>query len=441
MSRRTTLEDRMQIIALAQARLCDSDIAEQTGFSVSTVRKWRRRYRRQGRSGLASRMGRPRRGALSGYPAEVRDTLYRWRKAHPGWGPKTLQVELQKHPAFAGQDIPSRASIGRFLSEQQLTRPYERHSDLPEPERQQANEPHQVWEMDARGYSRIEDVGVVALVNLNDRCSCARLLSYPVWLGKTRCQRHPDTQDYQTVLRQAFTDWGLPRQLQVDHDSVFVNNLSPSPFPTRLHLWLIALSVELVFSRSGRPTDQAMTERSHQTWAAQCLLGQHYATWEALYLALRRRRDFLNYDLPCASLDEQPPLLAFPQAAHSGRPYRPEWEAHLLDLSRIWRYLAQGRWFRLVSKDGTFSLGQQVYCPGRRWAHQQLDITFDATDQHLLCHDGAGDSIARLPVKGITVETLMGDLAPYVTLPLFQLCLPFDWGDQRTLRLFETIMS
>jgi len=182
-----------------------------------------------------------------------------------------------------------------------------------------------------------------------------------------------------------------------------------------------------------------MTERSHQLWAAQCLEGQYYASWDNLYQALRRRCDFLNYDLSCASLNHQPPLVAFPDAIHSGRPYRPEYEAELLDLERIWAFLEQGRWFRKSSKACTFSLGGQVYYIGKPWQHTQLEITFDPADRCLVCHDEAGDFVARPPVKGISIEDLMGDLAAYSNLPMFQLALPFDWTDFRVIRLFETI--
>jgi transposase len=439
MSRKTTLEDRLQIVGLAEAGLSDRQIAERTRWSVHTVRKWRRRGQRQGRVGLASAIGRPRRGALSSYPARVRDMLIGWRKAHPGWGSRTLHAELRKSPALVGQAIPSPASIGRLIREQGLSRRYEKHSDLPRVAPPPAGKPHQVWEMDARGHSQVSGVGVVSLVNINDRCSHGRLLSYPVWLGNTRCQRQADADDYQAALRLAFTEWGLPVQLQVDHDQVFFDHQTRSPFPTRIHQWLMALDVGLVFGRFARPTDQAMTERSHQIWEAQCLAGQRYADWEDLYLSLHRRGHFLNHTLPCASLNNQPPLVAFPDAIHSGRPYRPEWEADLLDLDRVWAYLAQGRWFRKSSKAYTFYLGGQVYYVGRPWQYAQLEITFNPSDQHLLCLNDAGDLVARLPIKGITAQCLMGSLAAFLTLPMFQLALPFEWKDLQAVRLCETI--
>lgn len=76
---------------------------------------------------------------------------------------------------------------------------------------------------------------------------------------------------------------------------------------------------------------------------------------------MHKRREFLNRDLPCASLANQPPLVAFPGAVYSGRPHRPEWEADLLDLEHVWDYLAQGRWFRETNNVYTFSLGGQIY--------------------------------------------------------------------------------
>jgi len=441
MKGQTGIEERAQIVALWESGLNNRQISEQVGWSVGTVRKWRRRYREEGRSGLGSRMGRPCRGALTSYPEEIRATIRRWREAHPGWGPKTLRAEMARHPAFVGQKIPGQASIGRYLKEIGMTRLYERHQDLPHKKYQPAERPHQIWEMDARGYAYIPEVGVIGLINLNDRLSHARLVSYPCWLGEQRCQRHPDTMDYQTVLRLAFAQWGLPEQLQVDHDSVFHDNTSQSPFPTSLHLWLLALGIDLTFSRDVRPTDQGMTERSHQLWNAQCLQGQTFSSWEDLYLALHHRLDFLNYDLPCASLDNRPPLVACPHAIHSGHAYRPEYEPDLLDLNRVWSYLAQGRWFRRSSKDFTFSLGRQVYYLGRPWQHTQLDISFDPASLCLLCHDDTDTLIAQCPIKGISVHSLLGNALTYAKLPFFQLALPFDWTTQRLLRLFETLPS
>ncbi len=87
--------------------------------------------------------------------------------------------------------LPSRSSIARWLKQAELTRSYERHQDLPQPTSASAQASHEEWELDARGYEKIPEVGVVALLNLNDRFSKVKLLSYPCYLGKERASRHP----------------------------------------------------------------------------------------------------------------------------------------------------------------------------------------------------------------------------------------------------------
>jgi hypothetical protein len=208
MGRRTTIEERVLICELSEIGFTDRGIGEQMGWSRWTVRKWRRRGR-EGRKVLASAIGRPASGILSTFSASIPETLKFWRKAHPGWGPKTLRAELEKDERFKGQKLPSLRSIAAFLKQEELTRPYERHSDLPQTARvAMAKAPHELWELDARGHEQIPDVGVVALIHLNDRFSRLRLLSYPCLLGKKRCTRSPATEDYQLAFRLAFTDWG-----------------------------------------------------------------------------------------------------------------------------------------------------------------------------------------------------------------------------------------
>jgi hypothetical protein len=264
-------------------------------------------------------------------------------------------------------------------------------------------------------------------------------MSYPVISGKKRVAHNPDTVDYQAALRLTFMDFGMPECIQVDRAAVFYDSRAKSPFPTRLHLWLIALGIDLCFSRPRIPTDQAIVERSHQLWDQQCLQGQTFTSWDELFQTLRERRNFINLHLPCASLDNQPALVVFPEAVHSGRMYRPEYEHELLDLSRIWQYLAKGHWFRLVSKAGTFAIGGHQYYLDYTLAGQHIELTFDPDLRAFSCQNDAGELIDYLPIQGITINNLMGDLS--TTLPAFQLHLPFDWSSFQVLRLFETMVS
>lgn len=228
------------------------------------------------------------------------------RQQHPVWGPKTIHAEFKR--AKDEERIPAPASIGRCLKEQGLSREYKRHSELPDTEQPTVIRSHQLWKMDASGSIKVPELDLVALINISDCASCLRVMSYTVVAGKYRVSHHPDTDDYQTALRMAFMDFGMPECIQVDRATVFYDTRTKSAFPTRLHLWLIALGIELCFSRPRTPTDQAIVERSHQLWNQQCLRGQTFTSWDDLYRTLRARRTFINQDLPFASLDNQPSL-------------------------------------------------------------------------------------------------------------------------------------
>lgn len=434
-----SLQDRIRIIELAESKMTDAQIADQVKCSIPTVRKWRRRGQRQGRQGLASTLGRPASGALGSYSSEIRATVQAWRTDHPGWGPKTLLAELVLDERFKGQMLPGCSSIARWLEEEGLTRRYEKHQDLPQPAPSPAQFCHEEWEMDAKGHQYIPDVGMVALINVNDILSKVKVMSYPCWLGQQQAQHQTDTPDYQLVLRLAFREWGLPDRLAVDHGSVFYDNNTKSPFPTRFHLWLLALGIDLTFGRKGRPTDQGTTERSHQLWEKQVLLGQRFTNWTALYTAVRDRRTFLNEHLPCATVGDIPPLVAYPEARVPRRPYRPEWETDMLDLSHVYAYLSRGRWFRRTSQVGTFKLGGEVYYLSYKRHNQDIELTFNPASHDLVVRASDGDVIKKLPIKGLAPADLMGDMDPLFHLINFQLALPFSKEDWRVIRLCENL--
>lgn len=405
-NRATTLQQRLEIADRAARGETDPQIATLLQLSPATVRKWRRRAQCEGRRGLSSHMGRPRTGALGQTSLEIRDTARELRLANPGWGPQTLRLELARDRRFSGFRIPSRARLAAFLKVEKLSRRRERHSELVQPEPQRASAPHEAWEMDAQGVRQLAEIGRVTIINIGDPYSHVRTESWAC-LHKMK----PATPDYQLALRRAMLRFGRPKRLSLDHDSAFYDNTSASPYPSRLHLWAIALGIEVVFIHAGRPTEHGFIERTHQIVDGQALLGHPFTEAAAIQPLLEQRLDFLNTQYPSRSLAGQPPLTAHPDASHSGRLYRPEYEEMILDLDRVYRYLAQQRWFRQVSAPGgQFTLGACRYGLGKAWAGQEIEITFDLQTQELVCRSQDGQITQRLPLKGLTKTELMGEL-------------------------------
>ena len=415
---KTSLQERHAILTRTAAGESAPQIAAAIGWSVHTVHKWRRIARLQGSAALSPRIGRAPTGPLSSYPPALAAAIRQLRHAHPGWGPSTLLLELRRDPYWQTQPLPNRSRVAAFLKAEGLTRRYHKPRPLPQPPADGPTQPHEEWQMDAQGATVVAGVGTVSIINMVDVVSRLKVESYPD-VGHTQ----PATDAYQVALRRAFTTTGLPARLTLDHGSVFVDNTTPSPFPTLLHLWLIALGILVCFTRKRRPTDHAIVERTHQTIAAQAVVGQSYADQATLWAELDTRRAVLNTALPMQVLGKQAPLEAYPGAVHSGRPYRPEWEAELLDLERVAGYLAEGEWFRQTNCHGEFWLGQQRYNAGKRWGKHELMIHFDAVRRELVVEPAGSDEVLRLPIKGLSVADLMGEAE--ARLPAYQLALPF----------------
>jgi transposase-like protein len=420
----TTMEERVNIAERASVGRSSREIAGEIGYSLATVRKWRQRYNREGRAGLSSQMGRPAAGALTQSSAEVKAAILEMREKHPGWGPITIGLELGKDERFTGQKLPSRSRIAAYLKEQKKVRKYERHQELPEPKKQPLQRPHQEWEMDAQGVTTVAGLGKVSFINLLDIYSHVSVDSHACLHT-----RHPKAEEYQRVLRRAFVRYGLPEQISLDHDSAFYDNNSASPFPTRIHLWLIALGVQVRFIHKRPPLEHASIERHHQTIAQQAFDGQTFVDLSELQRGLQARILFLNQDYPTSALKGLPPFQAFPQARHSSRVYHLQDEEQLLNMQHVYDYLNSARWFRKVSSVGAFSLGGHLYIATRRLAGQTLEITLDQENRQLACIPESGETVFHLEVKGLTKSTLMGNTASLPGYAIHQLALPFAYPD------------
>lgn len=428
--RKTTLKERIEIGERWEAGQRDPEIASGMGILVGTVRKWRRKYQRDGRSGLGSRMGRPATGALGQFPLELRDAISEMREANPGWGALTILTELREDEHFKSLKLPSRSRMAAYLKEKRFAGKYERHSQLPQPRSRTPQRAHEEWEMDAKGVIRLPPLGCVSIINISDLFSRLKVDSFPCLNSS-----HPSTLDYQLVLRRAFMRYGLPERISLDRDSVFYDNTCASPYPTTVHLWLMALGIEVRFIEKPPPEEHSVIERGHQTVTRQAVTGQVFADGPAFQHHLSDRLDFLNQRFPSRSLGGQAPLQAYPEAQHSGRPYRPEWEEALLDVQRVYAYLAQGRWFRRTSSVGQFSLGAHRYGVGKNLGDQTLEITFDPQTCELKCLSEDGRQQIRLSAQGLIKSDLMGELGPLVALPAYQLALPFSPSTWRQMVL------
>lgn len=414
----TSLEDRSRIKELVAEGLTSQAISERLGWSVKTIEKWRTRIRRDE---ISSRMGRPRKGAMSQFPEVIFRQVKSWRMDYRGWGGRTIQCEFSVDIRWQSEKIPSSSTINRYLKQSGFIAARDKGEPLPFIPKIEATRAHDLWQIDGQGNEHLQGVGYVSMLNIKDVVSSLYVGIYPAQLANPKS--HPTTQHYQAAIRSGAIYCGLPKQVQTDHASVFYDNTSKSPFPTLFSLWLVALGVEPIFSRIHRPQDQGKVEKAHQTVWRQLSRQTPYCNWEHFYEKCQQRKTWLNQHFASNATTNKPPLIANPQAKHSGRTYHPSIEPDLLKLDRVYDYLEKGRWWRRISKDGTFSLGKQVYyLPGVK-PKALAEIHFRKMDQSLLiCLDN--ELCFKSKIKGISLIDLMGDQQQ--PLPGTQLEIPFS---------------
>ncbi|MGK7911062.1 MAG: DDE-type integrase/transposase/recombinase [Synechococcus sp.] len=427
----------MKISELSTEGKTDPEIAIELDIGFWVVRKWRRWFQKQGRTGLISKMGRPSKGALSTFSPELRKAICRIRKAHPGWGADSILVSLRLDEGWDASELPSRSRVAFLLKQEGLTRPYKHQSPLLQPKPQPVEHPHQEWQLDAKGKTTVAGVGSISLINITDVFSRLKVESYP-----SQNRRNPSTADYQLTLRRAFLEFGLPGRVTFDHGTAFCDNTSPSPWPTRLHLWLLALGIEVSFTRKRCPTDHAKIERMHRTTSLQALEGQKWSDSEALWDGLDYRREMLNHHLPVRTLNGQAPLMVYPEAAHSQHPYRPEWEEQMLQMERVYQYLDSDRWFRRTAAGGWFLLGGSSYQTDWKWRERTLEIEFDAQTLELICHsERETNDPLHLPLQGLNKADLMGEMSEFQRMPDFQLSMPWSRKEWRAIAYAELLAA
>jgi transposase InsO family protein len=334
-----------------------------------------------------------------------------YRPEKTGWGPITIKVELGRERVLKGLARPSRSTIAAYLKSQGKTRTRQKRIPLPTSPCYPPEFPHDLWQMDAEGNKQVKGLGTVCMINLKDSFSKTYVNSLPLVFANP-CS-HPEKSNYQTLLRLAFLEFGMNRRLQVDHESIYYDNKSASPFPTSFHLWLTGLGIELCYTPKGQPQKQGMVERAHQTMHLQVTAGQSFDCYRQLMDRCQERRERLNHEIPSRSTQDMPPLVANPKAVKSGKPYSVERENQMFDPKRIQDLLAQGRWFRRISTNKKVNLGGHVYHLPKASPNTEVEIRFNRYRSTFIFFDANRKLINTKPALGLAFEDLAGDLEAF----------------------------
>lgn len=398
-------------------------ISRELQCSFETVRKWWRCSRDQR---TVRPRGRPKLGAVSSYPAVVREKALELKQAHPHWGPKMVRLEMKPALSLSERELPSPARLSVLFKEHCPEAVQPRQRRLLPPTDPKVKFVHQRWQMDAKEGIPL-GAGRANVQEIRDIFSGLIIASLAFAVSQTaRGWQHLRREDHQQTLRRAFSEWGLPLEVQTDNDNEFANLTDPS-FPTPFTLWLVGLGITHVLSRPHRPTDQPQVERHHRTQGDFVWKDQSFEQLEPFQRALDHHRQLYNEHYPseAAHCHGHPPLSVFPTARTSGRPYHPDLEWDLFDLDRVDAFLAEHVWTRKVAHNGTVHLGNYYYILGASRIGQFVSVRFLPGSRLFRFQAKDGSLITDLPALGIEKEHLIGLIPAHLPLPLgFQYVFP-----------------
>jgi hypothetical protein len=270
-------------------------------------------------------------------------------------------------------------------------------------------EVHQRWQMDFKGRETIEPEGQVSPFLVCDEFSSAPLAGvvYTKRTGDPRAGLSP--RDIQENLRAVFGQWGLPEQLRMDRDPLWVGS-ARLEWPGTVLLWLVGLGIQPVVNRPRRPTDNAQVERLCRTWNDHVGSGTGLRTKAELQAQTDQAWSDRLWHLPsrnphCAG---EPPLVALPQLAQPKHIYSPELERSLFVMERVYDYLSQWEWKRKVDVTGSVSMADYNRLVSKEHVGQIVKVRFDKELQVFSAYDVNGTFLRSFIVPVVSEEYILG---------------------------------
>lgn len=411
-TRNTTHAQRARIVERHLAGIPLSDIAETMGLNYYTARKWWRTYRRQGWSGLVPKTpGPPARGPLSSFDPLLKYVALRLKKEHPAWGLDVLLLHMSRRSSLRGMTLPSRTALYNYLRPHlpRLQRQYRLPTSHPKDFVSDIVDVHQRWQMDFKGRETIAPEGQVSPFLVCDEFSSTPLagIIYTKRTGDPKAGLTP--RSIQENLRQIFCLWGLPEQLRMDRDPLWVGS-ARLEWPGTLLLWLVGLGIRPVVNRPRRPTENAQVERMCRTWKEHVAIGSASRNKSQLQAETDqawsdRRRHLPSRNPHCGG---KPPLTALPHLAQPRVYYSPQLEDVLFDMDRVFEYLSQWEWSRKVDQSGAVSMADYNRRISKKHAGQVVKVRFDKEAQAFAAYDVSGTFLRSFTLPVISRDYILG---------------------------------
>lgn len=176
-----------------------------------------------------------------------------------------------------------------------------------------------------------------------------------------------------------------------------------SRLPSALGLWLVGLGIDLIYGRPRRSTDNAIVERDHGVLAnwveAECCADFQQCQQKIDWAVVTQRE---RYRSPNGYTRAQ----AFPDLFVQRSSYVLERDHLDWSRERAAHYLSGFIFYRKVEINGQVTLFTNTYSLGKRYARQQIQITFDPDTYEWCFTDEHAHLIRRHSTKELFYERI-----------------------------------
>ena len=265
-------------------------LANKFGISRKTAYKWIERHRNHGMEGLLERSRKPK--ATPNVTSTEHETqILLMREKFPAWGARKLRIYLENQGI---SELPSESTFNRILRKKGYILP-EDSAKRQKFIRYEHEYPNDLWQMDFKGFFRVNSLKCNPLTILDDHSRFAVCLE--------SCHNQTET-TVKKKLIQVFREYGLPYRMTMDNGAPWG---SGGRNYSRLTVWLMRLGIKVSHSRPYHPQTQGKDERFHRTMKEELLTRRLFTSLEQAQKEFDKWRRLYNYERPHEGLNLKRP--------------------------------------------------------------------------------------------------------------------------------------
>jgi transposase InsO family protein len=367
------VEQRYRAVLEVLGGAAVTDVARRFGVARQTVHGWLRRYADQGLAGLVDRSSKPV-SCPHQMPAVIEARMVEMRRAHPGWGPRTIVYHLEREGV---EPVPSRSAVYRALVRHRLVDPQQRRrrrSDYRRWERARAME---LWQMDIMGGVFLSDgseLKVVTGIDDHSRFCVSALVVRRATAGPV-CD----------ALAEAMRRHGVPDQVLTDNGKVFSGRFGPGKGEVLFDRICRENGIRHLLTAPRSPTTTGKVERFHKTLKKDFLAGRSFESIEEAQAGIDGWVEEYNHRRPHQGIGDVPPVRRFelvvsePFEVIAGEGDEPVDEGQDRTERRVTRRVGAG---------GRISLARHGYHVGRWLAGETVEVAISDDGLIEISHRG-----------------------------------------------------